>query len=646
MNIGSVHTLVLGSATMVAGDIRINEFMSSNTRALPDITDFEDYPDWIELHNTSAEVRSLRGVHLSDDPTEPLKWSFPDDASIPAGGFLVVMADGYDTNAGITLQRTSQWQPFFVTEKHHTNFSLSSSGETLLLTEIVREAVPHVEMGTSWKYLDDGSDQGAAWQTSGFNDDSWSSGNAPLGYGDPVSTVLSYGSVEDDRHITAYFRKSFSISNLGELEETVIDLKVDDGALIYLNGTLVARQNLPEENVNYQTLAISEVTQSHEENITRFIVPAGVLVTGENVIAVEVHQVNELSEDMRFDLALTSMRVTGTELRDRVTYSQQVADVSTGRDETNPALWVNFVESTPGEANTGPLITDLRQVSDDVEILPKGGLVTGPVMVQLNVSGGDIYYSLDGSNPSPSSTQSSLYTGAFEVSETTVVRARCYAAGKVAGQIATRSYFIGESFSGLPYVSVVADPETLFGDEIGIYYNTHEARVGIGPSVYKGKDAPGHFEFFPDDGGEGFGVNGGIRMGGENNWASHFQRALNFTMRGRYGDDALDYDLFPGSGIPRFTSLTLREGGDDWGKAHLTDAIYDSMVRGRLEVDTNRFRPTVLFINGEYWGLYNLRDRWNDDWMFQHYGIPHGEYDRINLGDNSRAINGTQDEFF
>ena len=73
-------------------EIRINEFMASNTRAYPDITDFEDYPDWIELHNTSGEDRSLRGFHLSDDPEVLLKWGFPNDATIPAGGlseFLV-----------------------------------------------------------------------------------------------------------------------------------------------------------------------------------------------------------------------------------------------------------------------------------------------------------------------------------------------------------------------------------------------------------------------------------------------------------------------------------------------------------------------------------------------------------------------------
>ena len=121
----------LGSVALICSgclgfaEIRINEIMASNVRAHPDITDFEDYPDWIELHNASGENCSLRGVHLSDDPDEPLKWSFPFDASIPAGGFLVVMADGHDTNAGVMLRRPYFVEPYFVTEKYHTNFSLS-----------------------------------------------------------------------------------------------------------------------------------------------------------------------------------------------------------------------------------------------------------------------------------------------------------------------------------------------------------------------------------------------------------------------------------------------------------------------------------------------------------------------------------------
>ena len=645
MNWGLTYTLSVAIVHSSFAEIRINEFMASNTRAYPDITDFEDYPDWIELHNTSAEDRSLRGYHLSDDPEVPLKWSFAKDAMIPAGGYLVVIADGHDTSAGVEFRRTSNGRPRFTTEKHHTNFSLSSTGESILLTEVVRENAVHVSSGESWKYLDKGSDLGISWKEPAYDDDAWDSGAAPLGYGDPVTTVLSYGPDEEDRYITSYFRKSFQVDDLEDFEEMILELTVDDGALVYLNGELIVSQNMPDGFLNFVTPALSPVTQDQEDIATSYELPEGLLLEGENVLAVEVHQINKLSQDLRFDLSLSSVKIVGPELRESLSYSQQVTDVSMGRDENDPELWVNFAESTPGEANGGLLVDDLRLESDEVEISPAGGLLDAPVSVAISTSEGEIYYSLDGSNPSPTSPNSMLYEGAIDVSETTVVRARCFSAGKVPGPIATKTYFMGESFSGLPYLSVVADPETLFGDEIGIYYNMHEARVGVGPSVYKGKDAPGHLEFFPEDGGVGFGVNGGFRIGGENNWASHFQRALNFTTRGKYGDDGINYDLFPGSEIPTFTALTIREGGDDWGQAHLTDALFDSIVRGRLEVESNRFRPAAMFVNGEYWGLYNIRDRWDDNWFFQHYGTSDGEYDRINLGNGAAADNGTKDEF-
>jgi hypothetical protein len=648
MNYGIGAALFAGFSFSGFAEICINEFMASNVRAYPDITDFEDYPDWIELHNTGAEVHSLRGIHLSDDPDDPLKWGFPFDASIPAGGFLVVIADGHDTNAGVELRRTNFRSSRFVTEKYHTNFSLSSTGETILLTEVGREDTALVSSGEGWKFLDDGSNPGVLWREKEFDDSAWSGGASPLGYGDPVTTEVSYGAVEDDRQITSYFRKAFNLVGIGDVDELILGLIVDDGAVVYLNGTEVVRKNLPTGSVTSLTQALSDVPQEKEGLAESFLLPLSLLVEGENVLAVEVHQVDGLSEDMRFDLTLTSSRVLDSELRETVTYPQQVADVSMGRDEHDSNLWVNFVESTPGVANTGPLVSDLRQTSEEVEFSLPGGLVDGPVMLQLSVAEGEVYYSLDGSNPSPSSLTSILYGDPFELTETTVVRARCFSIGKIAGPIVTRSYFMGEEFSGLPYVSLVADPETLFGDDIGIYYNTHEefSVIDVGPAVYKGKDAPGHLEFFPEDGGMGFGVNGGIRMGGENNWATHLQRAINFTLRGRYGDDAIDYDLFPGSGIPRFTALTMREGGDDWGKSHMTDALWDSIARGRMEVETNRSRPAAFFINGEYWGLFNLRDRWNDDWFFQHYGTNDGEYERILLGGGDNTVaSGTGEDY-
>jgi hypothetical protein len=84
----------------ISGQIRINEFMASNTRAFPDIIDFEDYPDWIELHNPNLEDASLDGFFLSDDPASPFKWPIPDGAVVPAGGYLLFMADGNDAGVG------------------------------------------------------------------------------------------------------------------------------------------------------------------------------------------------------------------------------------------------------------------------------------------------------------------------------------------------------------------------------------------------------------------------------------------------------------------------------------------------------------------------------------------------------------------
>src|SRR4051812_7454004 len=76
--------------------VSINELMASNVRAFPDVVDFEDYPDWIELKNSDSSPASLDGYFLSDSPSNPFKWAVPAGASIPANGFLLIMADGHD----------------------------------------------------------------------------------------------------------------------------------------------------------------------------------------------------------------------------------------------------------------------------------------------------------------------------------------------------------------------------------------------------------------------------------------------------------------------------------------------------------------------------------------------------------------------
>ena len=612
------------------GQVRINEFMASNTRSVPDITDFEDYPDWIELHNPGASAVSLDGYYLSDNPNDRFKWAIPAGASIPAGGYLMVIADGQDAAPGEDFPRGYwPWKDFTV-EKYHTNFSLSAEGESIVLTQALGINTGNlITEGATWNYLDDGSAQSTQWRARTYNDVPWKSGNAPLGYRNRPATEISYGPDSDNKHVTSYFRHTFNLTDPTIFTGLTLRLLVDDGAVIYLNGEEILRQNMPSGTITSTTRALDSIGGSDETDFDTYQIPPSLLVAGNNVIAAEVHQVSSSSSDLGFDLSLDASSFTNTNAIDTITYGNSVTDISYGRDLTTPTIWQHFVEPTPGAANTTNTVANIRLTSPSASITPAAGLYTNPENIVLSTSAGDIHYTLDGSEPNSSSP---IYTTPIAISTTTIVRARVFESGKVPGPIATSTYLYGEAFNGLPIVSVVADPETLFGNDIGIYENTHEPVTSGMNEVYKGKDAPGHVEFFPQDSSEGFAVNGGIRIGGENNWGSHDQKALNISLRGKYGDDNLKYDLFPGSGIPNHSAFTLREGGDDWDDAMLRDGMWNSIAEGYLNAETTNFRPSVVFLNGAYWGVYNIRSRWTKEWIFEKYGVSNGEYDHVGYG--------------
>ena len=507
--------LTLLLANLAHAQVRINELMATNTRAYPDITGFEDYPDWIELKNSSASSTNLNGYFLSDDPGDPFKWPVPASATIPANGFLMIMADGHDTAPGAVFPRGYWPWKDFTTEKYHANFNLGASGETVTLTQatglstvaLVNASVPNPSAAAVWKYLDNGTDQSTQWRARDFNDSAWASGPSELGYADSPATSVSFGPSSGN--------------------------------------------------------------------------------------------------------------------------PQQVSDVSYGRDKINPLLLKQYSEATPGVDNATAAVDDVRLTGAAVTISLPGGLYATNQSVILTSPGGAVRYTLDGRNPRSTSP---LYSSPIPITATTVLRARCFESGKAPGPIVTRTYFRGETLANVAYVSIVADPETLFGNAIGIYTNQHETVTGSYglKDVYKGKDAPGNVEFFAPRSG-GFAAGCGIRIGGENNWV-HPQKALNIAICGKYGDDDITHDLFPGTQIPVHTGFTLRDGGDNWDKDMLRDALYPKLAKGFLNVDTAAYRPSVVFINGAYYGLHDVRQRWDDMWFAQQYHIPADKIDHLLYG--------------
>jgi hypothetical protein len=166
-----------------------------------------------------------------------------------------------------------------------------------------------IAKNASWKYLDNGSNAGTGWRATSFNDASWSSGNAELGYGDGgEATTLSYGSDPNNKYITTYFRKSFTVSTPSDYTSLILDLVRDDGAVVYLNGTEVYRTNMPTGTITYTTVASAAVINADESTYFNTTFSSSGLVSGTNVIAVELHQNAVTSSDISFNLQLRGVR--------------------------------------------------------------------------------------------------------------------------------------------------------------------------------------------------------------------------------------------------------------------------------------------------------------------------------------------------
>jgi hypothetical protein len=173
----------------------------------------------------------------------------------------------------------------------------------LIPTAMAQTTVTLVPPGSTWKYLDNGTNQGTSWQAVNFDDSSWASGPAELGYGDSsTTTTVSYGPAPGNKYITTYFRRAFTIANPTDFQGLTMRVKRDDGVVVYLNGTEVYRDNIPAGPVSYNTLAAPA-----SDNGTTFlqsVVSASHLISGTNVLAVEIHQTDKSSSDISFDLEL------------------------------------------------------------------------------------------------------------------------------------------------------------------------------------------------------------------------------------------------------------------------------------------------------------------------------------------------------
>lgn len=163
-----------------------------------------------------------------------------------------------------------------------------------------------VPFGATWHYLDDGSNQGESWYHPDFDDSSWASGPAELGYGErDEATLVSYGPSAANKHITTYFRHVFRIKDPDIIPGLRFDIIRDDGAVIFVNGKRVFSTNMPRDDIDYLTRAVTSLSGINEKLPETFVMGPDLLVPGTNLIAVEIHKASPANSDLSFDLRIT-----------------------------------------------------------------------------------------------------------------------------------------------------------------------------------------------------------------------------------------------------------------------------------------------------------------------------------------------------
>ena len=158
-------------------------------------------------------------------------------------------------------------------------------------------------VGSLWKYLPNGNGQGPEWRDPAFDDRSWGYGLGIFGYGNDIETTV----LQPGDWVTAYFRRHFTTDEIGEVESLEVDLLVDDGAEVYLNGSEVLREMLPEGEIDFNTRSTGPSPNDGREYRT-FALDPSALVEGDNVIAVGAHNNIPNAEDFEFDLGLRAIK--------------------------------------------------------------------------------------------------------------------------------------------------------------------------------------------------------------------------------------------------------------------------------------------------------------------------------------------------
>jgi len=585
--------------------VLINEFLVVNRTSIPD--EDGDLSDWIELHNTDDSPVNLAGWWLSDKDDNPFKWRFPEKVLEP-DQYLVVFASGKN--------RTAPDSAFL-----HTNFSLNDRDDTLILSMPNGAVVDKMEIRNMERDVSYGRDQ--------KDPEKW------LYYPRPTPGEPNY-------------TRGFDVFSGSPVPDLVIS------EAMAANLTTIADEdgdyndfieifNRAEYPVNLGEYGLSD----SEEQPYRWQFPS-VTIEPEEYLLIFASGKDRRDPEGLFLHTNFKIRSNGETLVlshpsgmtiDQMPTGKQHGDLSAGLLPGDFTKRYFMENPSPGEENRSPFFDGYTMAP---QISPIGGFYNQPFEVIIIPPSleTEVRYTLDGSEPTPEST---LYTAPLHIEDTSILRVRAFSEDAMPSPVTSCSYFLNTDHE-LTVVSIMMDPDDLFDPADGIYvrgYNASSEFPYRGANFWKDIEKPIHIEMYEPDGTLGWDMEAGIKIGGQYSRAMD-QKIFNVFFRNIYGHNEMRYPLFGDKDLTRFKAITLRTSGQDAVFSKIRDIMTTSLLE-ETGLDYQAHRQAVLYLNGEYWGIYNIRERANRYMVAHNHEL---DPDKIDLlQGNWRVRAGSNEEY-
>ena len=607
------------------GTLIINEICPDPKVGIPD--DTGTVVDWIEIYNNSDETVSLGGYYLSDKENKPLKWRFPDNAIITPHGYYLVYCSGQDRMQANGIP--------------HTNFSISAERESVIISDSEGRLVDRVTIENVPEDYSVGLDSNGYWtffkqSTPGFPNtaDGQAKVDQLIRSYNPTGVYITEVMVSNDSVSTGVSGWTADYIELYNSSAVAVDLS---------NYGLSDNLGRPRK----WQFPLGAVIEPGEYKI--------IIVDGQIDLSsyYELHTSFKLSKTE--DSVVSFCDPTGKVL-DRIPLPSDIpTDNSYGRS-LGYAGFYYYYTPTPGTQNGVGYYGYASTPSFSLD----GGEYKGTVQVTINVPEDTIvYYTTDGSEPTEEDT---MYSAGevLEFSRVTPLRARAYDPSGLlqASAVVTQTYLLNV-YHAFPIVSIVADPDELWNAETGM--------LTVGTNVDKSNGIPfkntiyseygkipreGFIEMYLDDGTQL--LSQGMEFGLQGQYSLDMpQKSFKVKAKAAFGEKYFNAQLFEDLEFTQYKGLVLRNSGNDCVWTRMNDAFQSQLIKAFNEqaetpstVIYQDWQPVVVYINGQYWGHYNLRERADRYFATQHEGYSLEMADQIDvLEASSKLVYGSRSDY-